>query len=181
MASYFFMDFNSWTQFSSAGHWLAWPWNKIYTARSEYADAAWKTIPCWWFYHLLSSCACMRFTLMNAGHLGSWHSVMDTNHWGSSSLCNEYILHILSLAGCNALDAFFLSLLSQTAVFLWSTSSTVPPEINTGPYHYIANEGVAITLSCEATGVPKPTVVWSKVGYHFCTQRVIFIILPHRK
>ncbi|CAL8251670.1 unnamed protein product [Boreogadus saida] len=38
----------------------------------------------------------------------------------------------------------------------------VPPEISTGPYHYIANEGAAVSLSCEATGFPRPTVVWTK-------------------
>ncbi|XP_058491292.1 hemicentin-1 [Solea solea] len=38
----------------------------------------------------------------------------------------------------------------------------VPPEINAGPYHYITNEGVDTTLSCEATGIPKPKVAWSK-------------------
>uniref|UniRef100_M3ZDA5 Cell adhesion molecule-related/down-regulated by oncogenes n=1 Tax=Xiphophorus maculatus TaxID=8083 RepID=M3ZDA5_XIPMA len=51
-----------------------------------------------------------------------------------------------------------------------STNITVslevqPPEIRAGPYQYIANEGVAITLACEASGVPKPVVVWSKDGY----------------
>ncbi|XP_035291447.1 hemicentin-1 [Anguilla anguilla] len=38
----------------------------------------------------------------------------------------------------------------------------VPPEINPGPFHYVATENEAITLSCDSTGVPKPTVSWSK-------------------
>ncbi|XP_036382492.1 hemicentin-1 [Megalops cyprinoides] len=38
----------------------------------------------------------------------------------------------------------------------------VPPEINPGQFHYITNEGVAIALSCDSTGVPKPTITWSK-------------------
>ncbi|XP_076126836.1 hemicentin-1 [Alosa pseudoharengus] len=38
----------------------------------------------------------------------------------------------------------------------------VPPEINQGPVHYIANEGVAISLSCVARGVPLPTLLWAK-------------------
>ncbi|XP_072563615.1 hemicentin-1 [Paramormyrops kingsleyae] len=37
-----------------------------------------------------------------------------------------------------------------------------PPEIRPGPLHYIANEGVAITLTCESGGWPKPTLVWTK-------------------
>ncbi|KAE8292435.1 Hemicentin-1 [Larimichthys crocea] len=54
----------------------------------------------------------------------------------------------------------------------------VPPEINAGPYHYIANEGVAITLACEASGVPKPNVVWSKQVH---VQRPAFVCIGDRE
>nr|XP_015827628.2 hemicentin-1 [Nothobranchius furzeri] len=43
-----------------------------------------------------------------------------------------------------------------------SVEIQVPPQISPGPYHYIANEGTDTSLSCEASGVPKPDVVWSK-------------------
>uniref|UniRef100_A0AAQ5YWH8 Ig-like domain-containing protein n=1 Tax=Amphiprion ocellaris TaxID=80972 RepID=A0AAQ5YWH8_AMPOC len=60
----------------------------------------------------------------------------------------------------------------------------VPPEINAGPYHYIANEGVAITLSCEASGVPRPDVVWSKTKtcqskQHYISASDGYLHIPH--
>ncbi|XP_041098662.1 hemicentin-1 isoform X2 [Polyodon spathula] len=43
-----------------------------------------------------------------------------------------------------------------------TVSIAAAPTISSGPSHYITNEGVAVTLSCDSTGEPKPTTVWSK-------------------
>uniref|UniRef100_A0A8C1UL37 Hemicentin 2 n=1 Tax=Cyprinus carpio TaxID=7962 RepID=A0A8C1UL37_CYPCA len=42
-----------------------------------------------------------------------------------------------------------------------------PPDIKAGPLHYTANEGTPISLFCEASGFPKPTIVWSKVHHSY--------------
>ncbi|KAI4892790.1 hypothetical protein NFI96_028927, partial [Prochilodus magdalenae] len=38
----------------------------------------------------------------------------------------------------------------------------VPPEISASPLEFEAREGVPITLPCEASGIPKPSISWSK-------------------
>ncbi|XP_072739134.1 hemicentin-2-like [Ciconia boyciana] len=62
----------------------------------------------------------------------------------------------------------------------------VPPSIELGPVLIAATEGAAVTLRCNATGVPPPTVTWAKgtepislsPRYHLDSDGTLLIPLP---
>lgn len=45
---------------------------------------------------------------------------------------------------------------------LLTFQSSVPPSITEGPTNVTVTVNIQTTLSCEATGIPKPTVTWTK-------------------
>lgn len=45
---------------------------------------------------------------------------------------------------------------------LLTFQSSVPPSITEGTTNVTVTVNIQTTLSCEATGIPKPTVTWTK-------------------
>lgn len=58
---------------------------------------------------------------------------------------------------------FFVALPTNTADVLGS-SLPVPPSIAEGRDNVTVTVNVQTTLSCEATGIPRPAVSWAKNG-----------------
>lgn len=51
---------------------------------------------------------------------------------------------------------------NHCSCYFFKSQSSVPPSIAEGPTNVTVTVNIQTTLSCEATGIPKPTVTWTK-------------------
>lgn len=54
-------------------------------------------------------------------------------------------------------------MLLRTLVYKIGLFLKVPPRIQPSATHHVTNEGVPASLPCVASGVPTPTITWTKV------------------
>ncbi|XP_037392153.1 hemicentin-2 isoform X1 [Pygocentrus nattereri] len=105
-------------------------------------------------------------TLLNGIPLPEWiwtHNGRQIQAGGRAFLRSDGSLHMdratLEDAGKYVCTAVNVAGTASLSVIL---HIHVPPEISAGPLQFEASEGVPITLPCEASGIPKPTISWSK-------------------
>lgn len=109
----------------------------------------------WWvFTHPLCSGDWHR-TLPLHGSKSSWNTTQESGPAGLWSVYENFTFKLL-----NGLQ--HIMLVTKWPAYIFHLP--VPPSITEGRTNVTVTVNVQTTLSCEATGIPKPTVSWKKNG-----------------